>query len=109
MGHISIGAGMIEEKIALLPGFPPRLRTLLLHMVLSHHGRLEYGSPKLPMTAEALLLHYLDDLDAKMQTLRSELARSRANGAPAEQPTDYIRALERPLLDTRAWLAGTDV
>jgi 3'-5' exoribonuclease len=107
LGHISIGAGMIDEKIAQLPDFPPRLRTLLLHIILSHHGRLEYGSPKLPMTAEALLLHYLDDLDAKMQTLRSELARSLANGASAEQPTDYIRALERPLLDTRAWLAGS--
>ena len=108
LGHISIGAGMIEEKIAQVPGFPPRLRTLLLHIVLSHHGRLEYGSPKLPMTAEALLLHYLDDLDAKMQTLRSELARSRANGAAPEQPTEYIRALERPLLDTHAWLAGAE-
>ena len=107
LGHISIGAGMIDEKIAQVPDFPPRLRTLLLHIILSHHGRLEYGSPKLPMTAEALLLHYLDDLDAKMQTLRSELARSVANGLPAEQPTDYIRALERPLLDTRAWLAGS--
>jgi 3'-5' exoribonuclease len=108
LGHISIGAGMIDAKIAAIPGFPPRLRTLLLHIVLSHHGRLEFGSPKLPMTAEALLFHYLDDLEAKMQMVRSELARAVAGGAPGSEPTDYIRALERPLLDTRAYLAGDD-
>ncbi len=108
LGHISIGAGMIDAKIADIPDFPPRLRTLLLHIVLSHHGRLEFGSPKLPMIAEALLFHYLDDLEAKMQTVRSELARAVAGGAPGGEPTDYIRALERPLLDTRAYLAGAD-
>lgn len=108
LGHISIGAGMIDAKIAALPSFPPRLRTLLLHIVLSHHGRLEFGSPKLPMTAEALLFHYLDDLEAKMQTVRSELARAVANGQPGAEPTEYIRALERPLLDTRAYLAAGD-
>ena len=108
LGHISIGAGMVDEKLRQLPDFPPRLRTLLLHIVLSHHGRLEFGSPKLPMTAEALLFHYLDDLEAKMQTLRTEFARAAANGLPPGEPTDYIRSLERPLLDTRAYLAGSD-
>ncbi len=106
LGHITIGIGMVEAKIAALPEFPPRLRTLLLHLILSHHGRLEYGSPKLPMTAEALLLHYLDDLEAKMQTLRSEFAKAAANGTGAGEPTDYVRSMERPLLDTRAYLAG---
>ncbi len=106
LGHITIATGMIDRKIAGLPEFPPRLRTLLLHIVLSHHGRLEFGSPKLPMTAEALLFHYLDDLEAKMQTMRSEFARAVASGASAAEPTDYIRALERPLLDSRAYLAG---
>ena len=108
LGHISIGAGMIDEKLAQLPGFPTRLRTLLLHLVLSHHGRLEYGSPKLPMTAEALLLHYLDDLEAKMQTLRSEFARAASAGAVPGEPTDWVRSMERPLLDSRAFLAGSD-
>ena len=108
LGHISIGAAMIDRKLASLPGFPPRLRTLLLHLVLSHHGRLEYGSPKLPMTAEALVLHYMDDLEAKMQTLRSEFARAVSAGAAPGEPTDWIRSMERPLLDTRAFLAGCD-
>ncbi len=106
LGHISIGTAMIEAKVAQLPGFPPRLRTLLLHLVLSHHGRLEFGSPKLPMTAEALLLHYLDDLDAKMQTLRSEFAKALSNGASGAEPTEYVRSMERALLDTRGYLAG---
>lgn len=106
LGHISIGVGMVDEKLAQLPDFPPRLRTLLLHIVLSHHGKLEFGSPKLPMTPEAVLLHYLDDLEAKMQTLQSEFARALAAGAPSDSPTDYIRSMERPLLHSGAYLAA---
>ena len=106
LGHISIGACMIDEKLTLLPKFPPRLRTLLLHIVLSHHGRLEFGSPKVPMTAEALLFHYLDDLEAKMQMLRTEFTRAVASGVAPGDMTEYIRSLERPLLDSRAYLAG---
>ncbi len=106
LGHISIGANMVDEKIAHLPEFPPRLRTLLLHIVLSHHGRLEFGSPKLPMTAEAILFHYLDDMEAKMQMLRTEFARAAASGAALDAPTEWVRSMERPLLDTRGYLAG---
>lgn len=106
LGHISIGAGFVERTVAAMPDFPPALRTLVLHMVLSHHGRYEYGSPKLPMTAEAILLNFLDDLDAKMQTVRSELGRAVANGAAPGEPTEWIRALERPLVDTHAYLAS---
>ena len=80
LGHITIGIGMIEQKIAAIPNFPAAKRLLVEHLVLSHHGEYEFGSPKLPMTAEAMLLHYLDNLDAKMQTVRSELARAEASG-----------------------------
>jgi 3'-5' exoribonuclease len=59
VGHITIGIAMIEKKLAALAGFPPALRMLVEHMVLSHHGKLEFGSPKLPMIPEAVLLHYL--------------------------------------------------
>ena len=71
--------------------------------MLSHHGKYEFGSPKLPMTPEAILLHYLDDLDAKMQTVRGELTRAEANGRGGEM-TDWVRSLERPLLDAQAFL-----
>ena len=53
LGHITIGMRMIEEKLRALPDFPPRLRTLVEHMVLSHHGQLEFGSPKVPLFPEA--------------------------------------------------------
>ncbi|HEY6448778.1 MAG TPA: HD domain-containing protein [Acidobacteriaceae bacterium] len=104
LGHITIGLGMIEEKIAGIPGFPPAKRLLIEHLVLSHHGKYEFGSPKLPMTPEAILLHYLDDLDAKMQTVRAEFARSQAAGRSGAEMTDWVRSLERPLLNTQAYL-----
>ena len=78
VGHITLGVVMIEKKLATLPGFPPQLRMLVEHMVLSHHGKLEFGSPKLPMIPEAVLFHYLDDLDAKMHTMRGEFERHEA-------------------------------
>lgn len=104
LGHITIGVGMIERKMEALPDFPPTLRVLVNHMVLSHHGRYEFGSPKLPMIPEALLLHYLDDMDAKMQTMRGEFARNIAAGRDADEVTEWVRSMERPLLNTAAFL-----
>ncbi|MGB7188644.1 MAG: OB-fold nucleic acid binding domain-containing protein [Acidobacteriaceae bacterium] len=104
LGHITIGLGMIERKIDALPDFPPSLRVLVNHMVLSHHGRYEFGSPKLPMIPEAVLLHYLDDMDAKMQTIRNEFARNTAAGRGAHEVTEWVRSMERPLLNTAAFL-----
>jgi 3'-5' exoribonuclease len=60
-----------------LPDFPPALRSLVEHMILSHHGELEYGSPKVPQFPEALLLHYLDDLDSKMECMRALIENDR--------------------------------
>ena len=108
LGHISIGLAMVDQKVALIPNFPPRIKLLVQHLILSHHGRLEFGSPKLPMIPEAMLLHYLDDLEAKMQTMRTELARSAAGGRPPAAMTDWVRALERPILDTRAYLSSEE-
>ena len=70
MGHIAIAIRMIAEKLRAFPEFPVELRNLIEHMVLSHHGQLEFGSPKLPVFPEALLLHYLDDMDSKMECMR---------------------------------------
>lgn len=104
LGHITIGIGLVEKKLAALPDFPPKLRLLVEHIILSHHGRLEFGSPKLPMIPEALMLHYLDDLDAKMQTMRNEFDRAAAQGKQAGQVTDWVRSMERPLLNSVAYL-----
>jgi 3'-5' exoribonuclease len=106
LGHITIGIGMIEAKIAGIPNFPVAKRLLVEHLVLSHHGEYEFGSPKLPMNAEAVLLHYLDNLDAKMQTVRSELAKAAAGGRAGDEMTEWVRSLERQLLNTQAYLAS---
>ncbi|GHS95444.1 HD family phosphohydrolase [Planctomycetales bacterium] len=65
LGHISIGNLMVEERAATLPHFPPLKKYLLQHLILSHHGQMEYGSPVLPAVPEAFALHHLDNLDAK--------------------------------------------
>lgn len=121
IGHISIAQGMLHEKIAALnvqsilyaqqndiePDiFPDRLRLLIEHMILAHHGKLEFGSPKLPMTPEAMLLSALDDLEAKFQTLRGEFAASRSAGKKPEEVTEWVRSMERPLFDSQAYLAN---
>ena len=108
VGHITLGIAMIEKKLATLPDFPPKLRMLVEHMVLSHHGKLEFGSPKLPMIPEAILLHYLDDLDAKMHTMRSEFERQEAQGDLPGEMTDWVRSMDRPLLNTATFLKSRE-
>ena len=69
LGHIALEADWISRAVGKIPGFPEELRMQILHIVLSHHGRLEFGSPVLPKTPEALLVHYLDDLDGKLEVM----------------------------------------
>jgi 3'-5' exoribonuclease len=106
IGHISIAQGMLREKMQALQPFPDRLRVLVEHMILSHHGKYEFGSPKLPMTPEAILLSALDDLEAKMQNMRAEFGKELANGKPGTGMTDWVRSMERPLLNSKAYLEG---
>ena len=108
LGHITIVIGLLREKIATLPGFPDRLRILVEHLILSHHGRLDYGSPKLPMTPEAMVFSALDDLEAKMQNMRAEFQKSADNGRAADEVTDYSRSMERNLLNSKAYLAAAE-
>jgi 3'-5' exoribonuclease len=99
-----------ELRAAAAPApafFPPNLRLLVEHMILSHHGKLEFGSPKLPMTPEAMLLSALDDLEAKFQALRNEFANAQASGRSASEPTDWVRSMDRPLFNSQAWLNST--
>ncbi len=95
LGHIVIGLRMLAEKFSTLPDFPPRLRTLVEHMLISHHGELEFGSPKQPLFPEALLLHHLDNLDSKMECMRALIERDSASGALW---TSYSPALSRTAL-----------
>ena len=78
VGHLVMGVEMLREKVAEarnLTGepFPPELLLRLKHMILSHHGTLEFGSPKVPMTPEAIALHHLDNLDAKVHAFTREI------------------------------------
>ncbi len=75
LGHIVMGVELVEEKIRQVPGFPPLTRTLLKHLLLSHHGQYEFGSPKRPKTLEAVILNFLDDLDSKINGVRRHLDR----------------------------------
>jgi len=101
LGHLIIDLEMLHTKLALLPEFPSQLKILVEHLVISHHGQYEFGSPKLPMFPEALMLHYLDDLDSKMEAMRAQFERD----ADLESPwTGYNPALARPLLNTEKFL-----
>jgi 3'-5' exoribonuclease len=105
LGHIQMGVDLVEKTIAGLPEFPDRLRTLVLHMILSHHGKLEFGSPKLPMIPEALVLNFVDDLDAKMQAVASEFDKSIREGKGPDEMTGKVWSLDnRQLLNTKRWL-----
>ncbi len=104
IGHISIAQGMLREKVQALAPFPEKLRVLVEHMILSHHGKYEFGSPKLPMTPEAILLSALDDLEAKMQAVRNEFAAAEAAGKGSDEVTEWVRSMDRPLLNSQKFL-----
>jgi 3'-5' exoribonuclease len=93
LGHIVIGDEMVSQAIAAIPGFPPELALGLRHMLLAHHGKYEWGSPRRPKTLEAIVLHHLENLSA--QTNRFKLL---LENRPAGQSwTDYDRLLQRQL------------
>jgi 3'-5' exoribonuclease len=102
LGHMIIELEMLQAKLALQPGFPEELKTLVEHLIISHHGQYDFGSPKLPMFPEALMLHYLDDLDSKMEAMRAHFERESSLDGPW---TSYNASLGRPLLNTEKFLA----
>lgn len=71
LGHLVMEVEMVNEKIASIPDFPKELAMLVKHLLVSHHGEYEFGSPKLPQTVEAVILHALDDLDGKIQAIQN--------------------------------------
>jgi 3'-5' exoribonuclease len=101
LGHMIIELEMLHQKIAGIPGFPDELKILIEHLIISHHGQYEFGSPKLPMFPEALMLHYLDDLDSKMESMRAQFERDRDLETPW---TSYNPSLGRPLMNSQKFL-----
>jgi 3'-5' exoribonuclease len=92
IGHIVMGVEMLNKKMAAIPDFPPQLSLELRHILLSHHGEFEFGSPKRPKTLEALVVHFIDDLDAKLNAFQSFVTDS--NNADSDW-TAYNRFFER--------------
>ena len=92
LGHITIGVEMVEDKIRIVEGFPRELGILLKHMLLSHHGQYEYGSPKRPKTVEATILNYLDDMDSKINGIQAHIAKETASSS---RWTAYHRLYDR--------------
>lgn len=97
LGHITLETQWVQREIDKIQGFPDELRMQILHILLSHHGKLEFGSPVLPKTPEALLVHYLDDLDGKLECMFSGI---RSDGSDGNW-TPWNRSLERPVYRVR--------
>ncbi|MBZ5552348.1 MAG: HD domain-containing protein [Acidobacteriia bacterium] len=94
LGHMVLELEMINGVIARHPDFPAELKTMLAHLIISHHGEYEFGSPKLPMTVEALILHKLDDLDSKIQAMQWMIER---DSSLEGEWTSYSQILQRPI------------
>ncbi|MCR4440055.1 MAG: HD domain-containing protein [bacterium] len=92
VGHIVLGAQMVREKIQTLPDFPEELAMRLVHLVLAHQGKGEYGSPVVPMTIEAIILYYADELDSKANAFERIMGRDREAG---KRWSRYVELMDR--------------
>lgn len=96
VGHIPIGASIVDRKIREIEGFPELLGFQLKHIILSHHGRLDYGSPKVPQTLEAVLLHALDDMDSRLESIESLMRSERSQSRWTSVHKAYGTAFFKP-------------
>jgi len=98
LGHITMALEMVQAKIRQIPNFSAELKNEIEHIVLSHHGKLEFGSPKEPMFAEAMVVSFLDEMDSKLEAVREQYA------ADQDRPGDWTSrnpALKRELYKIR--------
>jgi 3'-5' exoribonuclease len=102
LGHIVMELETVSKAIDRIEGFPPALKTVVQHVLISHHGRYEFGSPKPPMIREALVFHYLDDLDSKLAAVRVALA----TGSGDDEWSSYSAALGRRFVRLDEFLKG---
>ena len=100
LGHIVLELESVSKAMDTIPGFPPHLKTVVQHLLISHHGEYEFGSPKLPMIREALVFHYMDDLDSKLGAVRAALS------TPSGEPewSIFSPALSRKFLNLDEYL-----
>lgn len=107
LGHIMIGVRFVREKCNAIEGFPAPLAVLVEHLILSHHGTHEFGSPSLPQIPEAVMLNFIDDMDSKMAGMRATLEAAAADGSPGNW-TDRNPSLRRALLRASKYLAVSE-
>ncbi|MCC6278028.1 MAG: HD domain-containing protein [Oligoflexia bacterium] len=93
VGHLVLGSELIEKKAATIAGFPDHLKTVCKHLVLSHHGKMEFGSPKIPMTLEAYIVAAIDDFDSKVNQIQVFMHNESKKG---ESWTSTLGPMERP-------------
>ena len=98
LGHIYIGAGMVQRKMDGVPNFPEHLRVQILHMILSHHGELVNGAPVLPKTLEAVVLYHCDNLDAQANAFERVINETKEKG---QEWSEYF-----PTIDRQIWTCG---
>jgi 3'-5' exoribonuclease len=101
LGHIVMELETVTREIDKIEGFPAPLKTVVQHLLISHHGQYEFGSPKLPMIREAMVFHYLDDLDSKMAAVRVALATPSGD----DEWSSYSSALGRKFLKLDKFLS----
>ncbi len=97
IGHHVLGCELVDRMANRISGFPDELRLQTKHLILAHHGKLEYGSPKVPHTIEALIVHYVDDLDSKVNTILEFISDDNQPG----EFTAVNRLFEHPFLKTK--------
>lgn len=100
LGHIVMELETVSRAMDDIEGFSPALKTVVQHLLISHHGQYEFGSPKLPMIREAMVFHYLDDMDSKMAAVRAALL----NDSGEDQWSAYSAALGRRFLKLEEFL-----
>jgi len=104
LGHIMLGVHLFREKCRQIQGFPRPLAVLVEHLIVSHHGTFEFGSPSLPQIPEAVMLHFIDDMDSKMAGMRATLDAASADDSEGNW-TDRSPSLRRALLRAARYLA----
>ena len=104
LGHIVMELETVSREMDKIEGFPAPLKTVVQHLLISHHGQYEFGSPKLPMIREAMVFHYLDDLDSKMAAVRVALASPSGD----DEWSSYSGALGRKFLKLDGFLKSAD-
>ena len=103
LGHIVMELETVSKSMDAIEGFPPNLKAVVQHLLISHHGQYEFGSPKLPMIREAMVFHYLDDMDSKMAAVRAALVTESGD----DEWSAYSAALGRKFLKLDAFLKST--